>query len=173
VTPGATGVTQRPRPHWVVFVVLAAVVVGLDQLAKAWLVANVAPGQVVSVAGDTLRLTFNQNSGALFGLFHDNAVAFGIVSLGVVAIIVLYHARSTRSLYLTVALGLLLGGALGNMADRLLRGFVVDFIDLGLGTVRWFTFNVADAAISAAIVLLVAAAFIPALGAQLERQTDG
>jgi signal peptidase II len=168
-----TVTATRRGAHWMAFVGIAAVVVVLDQLSKAWLVANVSPGEVVNVVGDAIRLIFSQNSGALFGLFRDNAVAFGLVSLGVVALIVLYHGRSTRSLYLSIALGLLLGGALGNMTDRLRLGYVVDFVDVGLGSVRWYTFNVADAAISGAIVLLVAAAFIPSLGALIERRSDG
>lgn len=171
-TTSTTPATRRGA-HWIAFIGIAAVVVVLDQLSKAWLVANVAPGEVVTVVGDTVRLIFSQNSGALFGLFRDNAVAFGLVSLGVVALIVLYHWRSSRSLYLSVALGFLLGGALGNVTDRLRLGYVVDFVDVGFGNVRWFTFNVADSAISAAIVLLVAAAFIPSLGAFIERRSDG
>jgi lipoprotein signal peptidase len=72
-----------------------------------------------------------------------------------------------------VTLGLLLGGALGNMADRLRLGYVVDFVDIGIGDLRWYTFNMADAAISAAIVLLVAAAFVPALTGLVDRRSDG
>lgn len=172
-TDGAAGAATRSGAHWIAFLVIAAVVVVLDQISKAWLVANVSPGQVLDVVGDAVRLIFSRNSGALFGLFRDNAVAFGIVSLGVVGLIVLYHARSGRSLYLSIALGLLLGGALGNLIDRLRLGYVVDFVDVGIGDLRFYTFNVADSAISTAIVLLVAAAFVPALGALIDRRSDG
>lgn len=163
----------RPGANWIVFGGMAAIVVILDQLSKAWLVANLAPGEVRNVTGDVIRLIFTRNSGALFGLFRDNAAVFGLVSLGVVGLIVLYHGRAGRSLYLSIALGLLLGGALGNLTDRLRLGYVVDFVDIGLGDIRWYTFNLADAAISAAIVLLVAAAFVPALGGLIERRSDG
>ena len=156
--PGMTGATvaaTRRGAHWVAFVGIAAVIAVLDQLSKAWLVANVASGEVKEVAGDTIRLIFTRNSGALFGLFRDNAVIFGVVSLGVVGLIVLYHARAGRSRYLSIALGLLLGGALGNMTDRLRLGYVIDFVDVGIGGVRWYTFNLADAAISTALAGLV------------------
>jgi signal peptidase II len=64
---------------------------------------------------------------------------------------------------MTLTLGLLLGGAVGNMVDRLRLGYVVDFVDGGIGSVRWYTFNVADAAISLAILLLLFAALRPSL----------
>ena len=171
-TPATAAATRRGA-HWILFFGLAGLVLVLDQLAKAWLVANVAPGEVVSVVGDWIRLVFSQNSGALFGLFRDNAVAFGLLSIAVIALIVVYHGKVGRSLYLSIALGLLLGGALGNLTDRLRLGYVVDFVDIGIGSLRFYTFNVADAAISGSIVMLVAAALIPSLAKLGERSSDG
>jgi signal peptidase II len=156
-----------------VFLGIAGTVVVLDQIAKAWLVANVSPGEVVEVLGDWVRLIFSQNSGALFGLFRDNAVLFGIVSLAVIGLIVAYHGRAGRSLYMSIALGLLLGGAIGNLVDRLRIGYVVDFIDIGIGDWRFYTFNLADSAISLAIVLLIGAALFPVLTRLGERPADG
>jgi len=172
-TPTAAIAATRRTPHWAVFLGLAGLIVVFDQLTKAWLVSNVTPGEVVDVVGDFVRLVFNKNSGALFGMFRDNAVLFGIVSLGVVGLIVAYHARVGRSLYLSLALGFLLGGALGNLIDRLRLGYVVDFVDMGIGDFRWYTFNVADAAISTAIVMLVGAAIIPSLARLGDRRSDG
>jgi signal peptidase II len=163
----------RTRAHWGIFLGLAATVLILDQITKAWLVANVSVGQVVNVVGDFVRLVFSQNSGALFGLFKDQAIVFGLVSIVVIGVIVAYHARVGQSAYLSVALGLLLGGALGNMTDRLRLGFVVDFVDIGIGNFRWYTFNLADAAISVAIVMLVAVAFVPSLARAVEGGSDG
>ncbi len=175
-TADATDATPRsslsPR-DWIVFFGLAGLVLVADQVSKAWLVSILEPGEVLSVIGDTLRLVFSQNSGALFGLFRDNAVLFGIISTGVIALIVVYRARSGRSLYLSIGLGLILGGALGNMTDRLRLGYVVDFVDVGLGGFRWYTFNVADAAISGAILMLLAAALIPSLVHLGEAAADG
>jgi signal peptidase II len=163
----------RAGAHWGVFAGLAAVVVILDQLTKAWLVANVAQGEVVRVAGDVVRLVYHQNSGALFGLFRDQAIVFGLISIGVIGLIVAYHGRSSRSLYLSVALGFLLGGALGNLIDRLRLGYVVDFVDIGIGDLRFYTFNVADSSISAAILMLVGVALIPGLARFADGSTDG
>lgn len=155
------------------FLGMAVLVLVADQVSKAWLVSTISPGGVLTVAGDLVRLVFSQNSGALFGLFRDQAIVFGLVSLGVVGLIVVYHGRSVRSHYLSIALGLLLGGALGNMADRLRLGYVVDWIDIGIGELRWPTFNVADAAISTAIVMLVLAAIVPGLLRKGQGGSDG
>jgi signal peptidase II len=161
--PAAAGERAVERPMWPLFAVLALGVVGLDQLTKALVVSRLAPGESTSIVGDWLRIVYGQNSGALFGMFRDNAALFGIVSLGVIALIVGYHATAGRNVLVSVALGLLLGGALGNLTDRLRLGFVVDFVDAGIGGWRWYTFNVADAAISGAIVILLALAVAPGL----------
>ncbi len=160
----ATGATRLGAGRrWPLFVGLAVAVVVVDQVAKALVTASLAPGQSVDVVGDLVRIVFGQNSGALFGLFKDNAAMFGGVSLLVVGLIVAYHARSTASPYLTTTLGLLLGGAIGNMIDRLRLGYVVDFVDVGIGPTRFYTFNIADSAISLAILLLFLAAIRPSL----------
>ena len=170
---GTKPVVARGGAHWIVFLTLAGFVLVVDQLTKAWLVANVAPGGMLQIVGDNVRLVFTQNSGALFGLFRDNAVVFGIASIAVIGLIVGYHARAGRSLYFSIALGLLLGGALGNVSDRLRLGYVVDFVDIGIGGLRWYTFNAADAAISVAIVMLVVAALFPALAELAEGHSGG
>ena len=169
----APAAEQRRAAHWFVFFGLAISVLVLDQLTKAWLTSRLSPGEVMTVLGDWIRLVYSQNSGALFGLFRDNALLFGIVSLFVIALIVLYHRQVGSSLYLSIALGLLLGGALGNVTDRLRLGYVVDFVDIGIGTFRWYTFNVADAAISIAIVMLIGAALIPSLAGIGQRKSNG
>lgn len=160
------------RARWVIFIAVAATVIVLDQLSKAWLLANVSAGQVVSVIGDFVRLVQSQNSGALFGLFRDQAILFAVVSLGVIGLIVLYHGMGGRSLYLSLALGLLLGGAIGNMIDRFRFGFVIDWVDIGLGAIRFWTFNVADSAITMAILMLLAMAIFPALAGSSRGKAD-
>jgi len=153
------------RPLWLPFFGIAAAVVAVDQLTKAWIRSILAPGEATPVLGDWIRLVHAQNNGGIFGLLRGQALPFAVVSLGVIALIVAYHGRSGRSPFLTVALALLLGGAIGNLLDRLLYGSVVDFVDAGIGSIRWYTFNVADASISLAIVLLLALSIRPSLGA--------
>ena len=166
------------QPLWLPFFAIAGAVVVADQLTKAWIRSILAPGEATPVLGDWIRLVHAQNNGGIFGLLRGQAVPFAVVSLGVIALIVAYHGRSGRSPFLTIALALLLGGAIGNLLDRLRYGFVIDFVDAGIGGVRWYTFNVADASISLAIVLLLALSIRPSLAAPVKdsnaaRQADG
>jgi signal peptidase II len=177
MTAPAARAASRSRARWPIFLGLAAAVLVVDQLTTAWLVSFLSPGERVEVVGDYVRLVHSQNTGALFGLFRDQALFFAILSVGVVGVIVWFHHSSGRSTLSSVALGLLLGGALGNMADRFRIGYVVDFVDVGLGGLRFYTFNVADSAISLALVLLVASAFVVGGGEAGRRgtpeRTDG
>ncbi len=156
----------RDRAAWPLFLGLAVAIVVADQLTKAWLTAFLAPGASVAVLDDWLRLVFSQNRGGLFGFLQGQVLAFAALSLVVIGLIVAYHARSGRDPWLSLALGFLLGGAIGNLIDRLRFGYVVDFVDAGVGDIRWYTFNVADAAISTAIVLLILLALRPSLRRQ-------
>jgi len=156
------------RRRWIVFAVLAVGVLVADQLSKMWVDANFAlaypeplPGYALPtpVIGDFVRIAKSYNSGVIFGLF-DNSLPIPLLALAsalVIAMIVLYHWREGLKSHwlLTVALGLLLGGAFGNLGDRINFGHVIDFVDMGIGTTRWYTFNVADAAISTSLVLLI------------------
>jgi len=176
--PASSGATATPgavsgRPIWRVFLALAATILAADQLTKAWLTSLLAPGESVRVVDDLVRLVHGQNAGGLFGLFQGQALPFALVSVVVVGLIVAYHARSGRNLYLSITLGLLLGGALGNLLDRLRLGYVVDFVDAGIGAMRWYTFNVADAAISCAILLLLAASLWPSLARRASGEGHG
>ena len=161
--PRAAANASTGRPHWTVFLGIAGVVAALDQMTKAWLTSFLAPGESVEVLGDWIRLVHAQNNGGLFGLLRGQALAFGVVSIVVVVLIIAYHWRAGANRYLSITLGLLLGGAIGNLIDRLRLNHVVDFVDAGIGDFRWYTFNVADAGISFAILLLLAASVWPAV----------
>lgn len=151
------------RPLWLPFIGLVALVVALDQLTKAWIETELSGGRVIVYLDGALRLVYSQNNGALFGLFRGQVLVFAVLSLAVIAMIVSFHARAGRSPYMTLTLGLLLGGAIGNAIDRFRLGYVIDFVDGGLGSTRFFTFNLADASISAAILLLLAMSLWPSL----------
>lgn len=157
----------RPGPsprRWLLFATLAVGVLVVDQATKAWIITSLTPGQApVEVLGSWLRIVHWTNSGILFGLLPQSGPAFAVVSIVVVGLIGLYHARAARGIVTTLALGLLLGGALGNLVDRLRFGAVVDWVDMGIGQWRFFTYNIGDAAISTAIALLLLMAVFPRL----------
>ena len=169
----ASSAAGRRATRWGLFIGIAVTVVVVDQLTKSWLVANVDPGGAIELVGDWLRLIHGRNNGGLFGLFGGSAAVLALASLGVIGLIVAYHARAKPSLVLTIALGLLLGGAIGNLLDRIRYGYVVDFVDAGIGTLRFYTFNVADSAITVAILLLILLALFPALAGAGSEPSDG
>jgi signal peptidase II len=169
------GATVR---RWVALLVIAGLVVLVDQASKAWVLANFELGVPAQVLGDWLRIWYIQNAGALFGLFQQSAVIFGVVSLAVIGVILWLHAKTaaTGGWITTLGFGLLLGGAVGNVIDRFRFGYVVDFVDVGIGGWRFFTFNVADACIDIGILILVVVALVPAIPARLggsPAPTDG
>ena len=106
------------------FFAIATAVVVVDQLVKAWVVGSFTIGVPVDVIGEWVRIWYVMNTGALFGLFRDQAVIFAVLSIGVMALIIWYHGRAVVSSgwLATVALGLLLGGAVGNFIDRVRLG---------------------------------------------------
>jgi signal peptidase II len=161
--PAAPAWRHPSRRRWVLFAAIALGVVAIDQLSKTWITTTLGPGESMDVLGSWLRFVHWTNSGILFGMLPQSGPAFAVVSMIVVGLIGVYHARAGRGLVTTVALGLLLGGALGNLVDRLRYGAVVDWVDMGIGGWRFYTYNVADAAITTAIVLLLAMTVFPRL----------
>jgi signal peptidase II len=153
VADGDEAPERRGRPGLVVGI--AAAVVVLDQLSKTWAVRRLTDGDVDVVGSLRLHLVFN--SGASFSFGEGRGPLIALVVLAV-AVALFWAGRSTSSTVGAAAIGLILGGALGNLLDRafregdgLLGGHVVDFVDLQW----WPVFNVADAAVSVGGVLLV------------------
>ena len=140
---------ERPRPRRTALLLLtAAVVLLVDVISKVIVVATLTAGEEVDVVGHVLRLTLTRNAGAAFSVGTSATVLFSVVAVGVVVVIA-REARRLTSAGWALTLGLLLGGALGNLVDRLLRspgplrGHVVDWIELP----HWPVFNLADSAI--------------------------
>ncbi|MGA3057147.1 MAG: signal peptidase II [Candidatus Limnocylindrales bacterium] len=141
-----------------------------DQLLKLWVVANFRLNEPSPIVGDWIRIDFIHNSGGLFGLFQRSAQVFAVVTVMVVAILVALEVRSGwRSWLLTLALALLLGGAIGNFVDRMRFGYVVDFADIGIGTWRFYIFNIADSAVTVSLLVLLVLWFV---APTLERRGD-
>ena len=148
------------------FLGLAALVVVVDQVTKRIADDRLERSGVrsvpVPVVGDFLRLTYVENRGAAFGLLQDQTAFFvfvGVLVIGVIAASYRYLPRSGFRLHL--ALGLQLGGAIGNLIDRVRQGYVVDFVDFGYHSNWWPVFNVADSAIVIGVALLALNALSP------------
>ena len=148
---------NHPQGKWrnVVFLLTVLLIVVADQLSKIWIRSNLAIGQSLPETG-FFRLTHVHNTGAAFGLFHGQSFALTIVALVGIAILLLYVLFIYRRFpYLDnmlgkTALGLLLGGIVGNLIDRLRFGYVTDFIDVGL----WPAFNIADSAVTIGVIII-------------------
>jgi len=135
----------------------APVVLVVDFVSKRLVLAHEAALRAkISVIGDLARFVYVRNPGSAMGLFPvGRFVLIGVSALASVFIIYLYRTTAPRHRVRLGAMGAILGGALGNLVDRIFyHGHVVDFIDLGLGTHRFYTFNIADIGVSIGGVIL-------------------
>ena len=143
------------------FFLIAALVLLLDRLTKWAVASNIALHDSVLVVPGCFRLTHVQNTGAAFGLFAESAaqwkvgalVTFSVLALVIVSALLWRNSHSFSTT--TLGLSLILGGAMGNLWDRMFAGHVVDFLDFYLGSYHWPAFNVADSAIVIGAILLV------------------
>lgn len=131
---------------------VALIVFVLDRITKSLVAAQIAYGSEVPVLGHFLGITNVRNSGAAFGFAPAGATLFLVASIVVSVGLVVYVARNPGTTWNDAVLGLILGGTLGNGFDRIVYGTVTDFMNVHF----WPVFNVADAAISCGVVLLIA-----------------
>jgi signal peptidase II len=153
--PGDVGV-QRAR--WLLLLGVAAATLALDQITKAWAVEVLGDGRIIDLVG-SLRLRLTLNFGSAFSLTDSRGPLISALALVVVVVLLRTGRNATRPV-MAVALGLVVGGAIGNLIDRafragdgLLGGGVVDFVDLQW----WPVFNVADSAVVVGAILLFVA----------------
>jgi signal peptidase II len=152
--PGGTGAPPRQRLR--LLLAVAATLFALDLVTKIIVVARIRPGEPVSIIGDFVELALVRNPGAAFSMATGMTWLLTLIATAVV-IGVLRIGRTLRSTLWAIGLGGVLGGALGNLMDRLFRapgplqGHVVDFVSIGW----WPVFNVADSSIVCGAILLV------------------
>ena len=137
--------------------VYAALVVVFDQISKYLVRHNLDLHATVPVVGDFFRLTYVENSGIVFGIKVGGALPLFTVLSSAATILILYYFYRERANHpgIRISLALVLGGAIGNLIDRLVFGRVVDFLDFGLGKYRFFVFNIADSAVTVGVVLFL------------------
>ncbi len=150
-----TGRWGNARLFWAA----AAVVLALDVWSKRWVVHHLIPHVPRPVVGDAVRMTLAYNPGAAFSMWlgPHSRIIFGLFAVVALGVLWRIYRQSQRGDWVRVlALGLAWGGAAGNLIDRFTRGSlgVVDFIDIGVGRTRFWTFNVADSAVTVGAVTL-------------------
>jgi signal peptidase II len=133
---------------------VSGAIVGLDQWSKQQATAHLALREPVRVLGELVRLTYARNSGIAFSLFAGRGFPLWIFSLvAAVAVVVLFARHARLSPGRQLALAFILGGAVGNLIDRVTTGLVVDFILLSWGRHEFPVFNVADVAVTCGVTL--------------------
>lgn len=136
---------------------ISGAIVALDQLTKYWVRSELTFGESISpisFLGDFVRIVHWNNTGAAFGILPSASLIITIVAVGVIIAIIYYFPRVPRDkIVMRIALSLQLGGALGNLIDRIIQGTVTDFISVS----RFPVFNVADASITVGTILLIGA----------------
>ncbi len=141
---------------WAVPALVAGAVVTLDQLSKLWVVRTLGPETMtnfIPIVGDTVRIAYSHNTGVAFSLFQGHPELLTITALLIVAGAVYFYATQlpNRRTIIQLIMGLIMGGAIGNILDRVRLGYVVDFIQVGW----WPIFNLADSAITIGAALLM------------------
>ncbi len=147
---------KRPPARWryLVFFLVALFVIVADQFSKAWIRSSLPEGHTMLRLG-FFRITHIQNTGAAFGLFPDQSLVLTIFALIVGTIILFFVVYGYRyypwlgSTAITLVLGLVLSGTVGNLVDRFRFGHVTDFIDFSY----WPAFNIADSAVTIGVIL--------------------
>jgi signal peptidase II len=142
--------------------VTAAVIIALDQWAKAWALDTLTDGKIraLVLAPQLIDFVFVRNTHGAYGLFGDSPIF--LIGLSLVAFLVIFfsfRARALHSHFISLSLGLVLGGAIGNIVDRIHYHFVVDFIRI-IPLPIFEVFNIADTAISVGIVLIILASLM-------------
>ncbi len=137
---------------------VAGGVVVLDRWTKLLASSHLPYNTPVPLLGEFVRLTYTRNNGVAFGLGQNTGFPYYVFSIVAVAVIlVMFARRQVHTFTRQLALSLILGGALGNLWDRLAAGEVIDFIEVGARHVYWPVFNVADSAVSIGVVLFALA----------------
>lgn len=140
---------------------VAGLVVIFDQITKQIVRNSMVLGESFDILGNTLRFTFVENKGLAFSIKVSNLAIFTGLSF-IATGLVLYYLYKYRNegIHVYIPLALILGGAIGNLIDRVLFSKVVDFIDVGISSYRWPVFNIADSAVSVGLVWFLIASWM-------------
>jgi len=147
---------RKSTAHSIALLLVTILVLLADQGTKILVEKRMELGQSIPVVGNFLRLTFIRNAGGAFGIFLGGGWLYLVASIVAIFLIFYYLRRmSATGVWPRISLAMILGGALGNLVDRLRYGTVTDFLDFGIGRLRWPVFNLADAAVTVGIVVFL------------------
>lgn len=139
------------------FFAIAAIVVILDQASKRLVWAAFLDTGGRDLIDGVLRIRLSTNTGAVMGILSNSRpILISVTIISIIALIYFAYRMRYAPVIKRVCLGLVLGGAFGNLIDRVATGKVIDFIDMGIGSYRWPTYNVADIAVTVGAVILIA-----------------
>jgi signal peptidase II len=147
--------------RWLMLMI-AALIVLLDRVTKLWIIAHIQQGHAIVIVPRVFRLTHVVNTGAAFSIFEGASspalvrnLLIGFSIIAVVVVLALIWKMGRRATLTSVALALILGGAIGNLYDRIRFAYVVDFLEVHIVHYHWPDFNVADSAIVVGACLLL------------------
>lgn len=141
--------------RWISIYGIAIILIMIDQWTKWLVVKNMELGESIPIIDSFFYITSHRNSGAAWGILQDQMVFFYIITVIVVGFIIFYIQKYAKdSMLLGISLALVLGGAIGNFIDRLLRKEVVDFFDIYIGSYNYPIFNIADSALVVGVIFL-------------------
>ncbi|NLI97466.1 signal peptidase II [bacterium] len=157
---GETEDTVKPRKwapprQWIIALAIAVFIVAIDQISKLIVVRNIPLNSWITLIDPILKLTYAQNEVGIFSI--SFGPKFMHILLPLIAMcFVLYLLSKPQKMFVTVLLGMILGGGMGNnLIDRLRLGYVVDWISMGFPKWRWATYNLADLSVVVAVIILL------------------
>ncbi len=149
----------------IIMITTIMTVVILDKLTKLLIKHLFIHGESINIIGNFFKLTFIENEGIAFGLFSEWSHPLKAIILLVLSVIALIfigniYYKSEKTVCLQISFGMIFGGAFGNIYDRLIYKKVVDFLNLGIGHLRWPFFNIADLSITVGVIIIIYLVFI-------------
>jgi signal peptidase II len=141
------------------FGLISGTLIILDQVSKALIMAQLPLHKSIAVIPGLFNLTHVHNPGGAFGFLASNAGAWlhwlflGAALVAMILIVCFYHKTPRNKLWLRFSLGLIFGGAIGNLIDRIRFGEVVDFLDFYVGQLHWPAFNIADSGVTVGVII--------------------
>ncbi len=141
------------KRNYALFIGLALIVVLIDQVSKWLASSHLTPHQIISVIPGFFNIVLVKNRGMAFGIFNQTKPGFACIfllatTIAAIGVILFFLWAKRNHIWLTIGLSLILGGALGNLIDRVRMGHVIDFLDFHLADYHWPAFNMADSAVT-------------------------